>query len=60
MIWKFYNRQFNALRNPEGTRPLGRPRNKWEDGIKMDLLALDRKVCTGFIWLRTETGDGLF
>jgi hypothetical protein len=23
--------------NPEGERPLGRQRNKWEDGIRMDL-----------------------
>jgi hypothetical protein len=22
---------------PEGKRPLGRPRHRWEDGIKMDL-----------------------
>jgi hypothetical protein len=22
---------------PEGKRPLGRPRRRWEDGIKMDL-----------------------
>jgi hypothetical protein len=22
---------------PEGKRPLGRPRRKWEDGIRMDL-----------------------
>jgi hypothetical protein len=22
---------------PEGMRPLGRPRNRWEDNIKMDL-----------------------
>jgi hypothetical protein len=22
---------------PEGRRPLGRPRRKWEDGIRMDL-----------------------
>jgi hypothetical protein len=22
---------------PEGTRPLGRPRGRWEDNIKMDL-----------------------
>jgi hypothetical protein len=22
---------------PEGNRPLGRPRRRWEDGIKMDL-----------------------
>jgi hypothetical protein len=23
--------------NPDGKRPLGRPRRRWEDGIKMDL-----------------------
>jgi hypothetical protein len=23
---------------PEGRRPLGRPRRRWEDNIKMDLL----------------------
>jgi hypothetical protein len=22
---------------PEGKRPLGRPRRRWEDGVKMDL-----------------------
>jgi hypothetical protein len=25
------------VRRPEGKRPLGRPRRKWEDNIKMDL-----------------------
>jgi hypothetical protein len=24
---------------PEGKRPLGRPRRRWEDGIRMDLRA---------------------
>jgi hypothetical protein len=24
------------VRKPEGKRPLGRPRHKWEDNIKMD------------------------
>jgi hypothetical protein len=24
-------------RKPEGRRPLGRPRHRWEDSIKMDL-----------------------
>jgi hypothetical protein len=23
--------------NPEGRRPLGRPRRRWEDGVRMDL-----------------------
>jgi hypothetical protein len=25
------------MRKPEGRRPLGRPRHRWEDNIKMDL-----------------------
>jgi hypothetical protein len=25
------------VRKPEGQRPLGRPRRRWEDNIKMDL-----------------------
>jgi hypothetical protein len=25
------------VRNPEGERPLGRPRHRWVDNIKMDL-----------------------
>ena len=29
---------YSALvEKPEGKRPLGRPRRRWEDGIKMDL-----------------------
>jgi hypothetical protein len=34
---------------PEGKRPLGRPRRKWEDGIRMDL----RETCLGGVdWIR--------
>jgi hypothetical protein len=29
------------VRKPEGKRPLGRPRRRWEDGIKMDLREID-------------------
>jgi hypothetical protein len=25
------------VRKPEGKRPLGRPRSRWEDNVKMDL-----------------------
>jgi hypothetical protein len=28
---------YTILRKPEGKRPLGRPRRRWEDNIKMDL-----------------------
>jgi len=27
---------------PEGNRPLGRPRHRWEDNIKMDLQEVGR------------------
>ena len=39
---------------PEGERPLGRPRRRWEDSIKMDL----QVVGTGWNWLRIGTGGG--
>jgi len=32
---------------PEGKRPLGRPRRRWEDNIKMDL----REVGGGGYWM---------
>ena len=30
------------LEKPEGKRPLGRPRHRWEDNIKMDLQEVGR------------------
>ena len=42
---------------PEGKRPLGRPRRRWEDNIKMDLQEVGR-VETGWSWLRIGTGGG--
>jgi hypothetical protein len=45
---------------PEGKRPLGRPRCRWEDGIRMDLREIGLGgVWIGFDWLRTETGGWL-
>jgi hypothetical protein len=45
---------------PEGRRPLGRPRRRWEDNIKMDLReVIWRGSWTGSIWLRIGTGGGL-
>jgi hypothetical protein len=37
---------------PEGKRPLGRPRRRWEDDIKMDLREIGIVGRTGFGWLR--------
>jgi hypothetical protein len=30
---------------PEGKRPLGRPRRRWENGIRMDLREIGLGVC---------------
>ena len=37
---------------PEGKRPLGRPRRKWEDNINMDLQEVGWWPWTRLIWLR--------
>ena len=33
---------------PEGKRPLGRPRRRWEDNTKMDLQEVG---CGGVVWI---------
>jgi len=43
---------------PEGKRPFGRPRHRWEDNIKMDLQ--DVGEWTGSSWLRIGTVGGYF
>jgi hypothetical protein len=43
----------------EGRRPLGRPRRRWEDNIKMDLREVGWRAWTGSIWLRIGTGGEL-
>jgi hypothetical protein len=40
---------------PEGKRPLGRPRRRWEDNIKMDLQKVGCGAWTKSIWLRIGT-----
>jgi hypothetical protein len=40
-------------------RPLGRPRCRCEDNIKMYLQELDGEVWNGLIWLRIRTSGGL-
>ena len=42
---------------PEGKRPLGRPRRRWEDNIKW-ILRKWEGVETGWSWLRMWTGGG--
>jgi hypothetical protein len=49
---------------PEGKRPLGRPRRRWMDNIRMNLGEVgwgdvDWIGWTGFVWLRIGTGGEL-
>jgi len=46
------------VRNPEGKRPLRKPRRRWEDNIKMDLHEVGWGAWTGLIWLMIRTGGG--
>ena len=43
---------------PEGKRPLGRPRRRWEDNIKMDLQEVGGGLGIGWSWHRIGTGGG--
>jgi hypothetical protein len=43
---------------PEGKRPLGRPRRRWEDNIKLNLQEVGWEAWTGLIWFRIGTGGG--
>ena len=44
MVWK-----------PEGKRPLGRPRRRWEDNIKMGLQEVG---CGGMEWIELDQDRG--
>jgi hypothetical protein len=46
------------VRKPEGKRPLGRPRSRWEDNIKMDLQEVGWRAWTGSSWPRIGAGGG--
>jgi hypothetical protein len=43
---------------PQGKKPLGRPRCRWEDNIKIDFRKCGVGVWIVMSWLRIETGSG--
>ena len=43
---------------PEGKRPMGRPRRRWEDNIKMDRQEVGGGFGIGRSWLRIGRGGG--
>jgi hypothetical protein len=44
--------------NPEGKRPLGRPRHRWEDNIGMDLREIGSE-CVEWIYLSQDRDQWL-
>jgi hypothetical protein len=48
--WERRDKMYKVLvGKPEGKRPLGRPRRRWEDGIRMDLWEIG---LGGVDWIR--------
>jgi hypothetical protein len=47
------------VRIPEGKRPFGKPRHRWED-IRMVLKKNQLRAWTRLLWLRIRTSGGLF
>jgi hypothetical protein len=44
------------VRKPEGKKPIGRSRRRWENNIKMDLQEVGWRAWIGLVWIRVETG----
>ena len=46
------------VEKPERNSPLGRPRLRWEDNIKMDFQEVGCGLWTGSRWFKIGTGGG--
>jgi hypothetical protein len=58
--WEGRNVYRVLLGNPEGKKPLGRSRRRWEDRIKIDLREIDwGGMWSGLTWLRIGIVGGL-
>jgi hypothetical protein len=47
------------VERPEERRPLGRPRHKWENNVKIDLQGVEWGEWIGWMWHRIGTDGGL-
>jgi hypothetical protein len=43
----------------EGKRPFEKPRRRWDNNIKMDLIETGRGAWSDLIWLRIGTNGGI-
>jgi hypothetical protein len=57
-VWHTWGRGevFTGFWRPKGKRPLGRPRHRWEDNIKMDLseIGIDQANWIQLAWDRVQ------
>jgi hypothetical protein len=49
---------FHLVTKPEGKRPLGRSRRRWDNNFKADIQEVGVGVWTGLNWLWMEKGGG--
>jgi hypothetical protein len=49
LMWERRGLYWVLVGKPEGKRPLGRPRRRWKDNIKMDFLEVGWKAQTRLI-----------
>jgi hypothetical protein len=47
------------IRKPEGKRPHGKRKRRWENIIRKETGRQGGKVWNGFVWLRIGTSGGL-
>ena len=58
-LWDITQHRVINSGKPEGKRPLGKPRRRWENNIKINLQEVGGGVVrTGWSWLRTGTAGG--
>jgi hypothetical protein len=57
-MWKGRGVYRGLVEKPDGKRPLGRPKRRRKDNIKMDIQEWDVGIWTGLSWLRIETVGG--
>jgi hypothetical protein len=57
-VWEKNNTYRLLVGKPEGKRPLGRPRHRWVDNIRMDLGEISWGGVVWIGWLRIGTGGG--
>jgi hypothetical protein len=49
IVWVIKSRRMRWAGQPEGKSPLGRPRHRWEDNIKMNFQEVE---CGGIDWIK--------